>query len=68
MWRTSTNGCFWLKQLQNCTALFLRSENLTTGYEQLGYYQFNRNLSICVSLAKYWFMLHEKFNQEDLAT
>ena len=34
---------------------------------QISYWQFNWNLSICVSLAKDWFMLHKKFNQ-DLAT
>ena len=58
-----------LKQLQNSGAaasiltLFLSSDNLLTGYEQ-----FNRNLLICVSLGKDWFMLHKKFNQENLAT
>ena len=59
----------FLKQLQNSDAapsvltLLLSSDNLSTGYEQ-----FSLNLSICVSLAKDWFMLYKKFNQEDLAT
>ena len=43
------------------------SGSLLTGYEQLNYYWFNRNLSISVSLTKDWFMLYKKFNQ-DLAT
>ena len=34
----------------------------------LSYQRFNRNLPIYVSLVKDWFMLHKKFNQEDLAT
>ena len=38
------------------------SDNFLAGYEW-----FNRNFSICVSLAKHLFMLHKKFNQ-DLAT
>ena len=45
----------------------LSSHNLLTGYEKWRYSQFNRNLSICVSLPKDWFILHKKFNQ-DLAT
>ena len=45
-------------------ALFLSSDNLLTGYEQLSCKQFNQNFS----LAKDWFMLHKKFSQEDLAT
>ena len=46
---------------------FLSSDILLTGYEQLSYdnsieiYQF-------VSLAEDWFLLHKKFNEEDLAT
>ena len=41
------------------------SENLLTIYEQLSYFQFNRNLSFCVALlAKGWFTLHKKFNQD----
>ena len=48
--------------------LFLSSDNLLTGYEQLSYQQFSQNFSICASLAKDWFMLFEKFCQEDLAT
>ena len=47
--------------------LLLSRDNLLPGYEQLSYEQVNRNLSICVSLAKNWFMLHKKFNQ-DLTT
>ena len=47
--------------------LLLSSHNLLTGYKQLSYYEFDRNLSIRVSLAKDWFMLYQKFNQ-DLAT
>ena len=47
--------------------LLLSSDNLLTGYQQLSYWQFNRDLSISVSLAKDWFTLHKKFNQ-DLAT
>ena len=43
--------------------LLLSSDNLLTGYEQLRYYEFNQNLSICISLAKDWFKLHKKFNK-----
>ena len=43
--------------------LLLGSDNLLAGYKQLSYSQFNRNLFICVSLAKDLFMLHKKFNQ-----
>ena len=32
--------------------LLLSLDNLLTGYKQLSYEQFNRNLSICVLLAK----------------
>ena len=50
----------FLKQLQKTSeqlflyllTLLLSSDNLLTGYEQLSYSQFNRNLSIRVSLAK----------------
>ena len=56
----------FLKQLQNSN-LLLSSGHFLTGYEQLSYLQFNRSLSICVSLAKDWFELHKKFSQE-LAT
>ena len=44
--------------------LLLSSDNLLPGYEQLSYEQLNRNLSICVSLAKDWSMLHKTFNQD----
>ena len=56
------------KNLSSCFGIdsFLSSDNLLTGYEQLRYQQFNRNLSIYVPLVKDWFMLHQKFNQEDL--
>ena len=41
----------FLKQLSSCFCIDLFIK-LLTDYEQLSYYQFNRNLSICVSLAK----------------
>ena len=48
--------------------IFFEGESPTlTDYEELSYWQFNRNLSICVSLADDWFLLLKKFNQE-LAT
>ena len=43
------------------SVLTLNLDNSLTGYEQLSYKQFNRNISICLSLAKDWFMLHKKF-------
>ena len=43
--------------------LFLKFSFLRVLWD-LSYKQFNRNLSICVSLAKNWFMLHKKFNQD----
>ena len=30
--------------------LLLSSDNFLTGYEKLSYYEFNRNLSICILL------------------
>ena len=73
--KTSANGCFWFFKTAtehrwaaaSVLTILLSSDNLFTGYEQLSYSQFNQNLSICVSLAKDWFMLHKKFDQ-DLAT
>ena len=43
--------------------LLLSSDNFLTGYEKLSYYEFNRNLSICILLVKSWFMLHKHFNK-----
>ena len=70
--RTSANGCFWFFKtatehgwvVASVFTLLLSSDNLLTGYEQLSFKQFNQNLSICVSLAKDWFMLHITFNQD----
>ena len=64
--RTSANGCFWFFKTAterqwaaaSVLTLLLSLDNLLTGYEQWSYWQFNRNLSICVSLAKDWLMAH----------
>ena len=50
----SVSSCF-------CIDSLLSSDNLLLGYEQLSYYQFNRNLSICVSLVKDWSVFYKKF-------
>ena len=52
-WRTSANGCFWFFKTAtemrwaaaSVWTLFLSSDNLLTGYEQLRFY---RNLPICI--------------------
>ena len=56
-YRTAVSSCF-------CIDFLLSLDNLLTNYEQLSYWQFNRHLSVCVSLAKDWFMLQKKFNQD----
>ena len=64
--------CFWLlktaaghrQAAASVLTLLLKSDDLSTGYEQLNYQQFNRNLSICVALAEDWFMLHKNLNQD----
>ena len=48
--------------------IFFKGESPTlANYEELSYWQFNRNSSVCVSLTGDWFLLLKKFNQ-DLAT
>ena len=55
----SMSSCFCID-----FCISLSSDNLSTGYEQLSYLKFNQNFSICVSLAKDWFILHKMFNQD----